>query len=209
MKFRHNKKIIFVIATVLLLTVAVGTTVAYIVTQTESIVNTFNPSKVTTAVIENGSTDDAGSKIENVVTKSNVKIKNTGDTEAYIRAAVIVTWKKIETVDGITKESVYAQAPTASDYNIDWTFDDNSPTWVKGYDGYYYFKEPVKPGKTTDVLINSCSYIEGKAPDGYSLSVEILGSGIQSTPASTVINTWGPVIGIDDNGYLVVQTTNS
>lgn len=208
MKFRHNKKIIFVIATVLLLTVAVGTTVAYIVTQTESIVNTFNPSKVTTAVIENGSETEYDNDVVPVNAKSNVKIKNTGDTEAYIRAAVIVTWKKIETVDGITKESVYAQAPTASDYNIDWTFDDNSPTWVKGNDGYYYFKEPVKPGETTDVLINSCS-VTGTAPEGYSLSVEILGSGIQSTPASTVINTWGPVTGIDDNGYLVVQTTNS
>ena len=201
MKFKHNKKIIFVIATVLLLTVAVGTTLAYIVTSTDPVKNIFTSSKVATAVIENGSNGDEGSKVvENVGTKSDVQIKNTGDTEAYIRAAVIVTWKS-------KSGTVWAQTPSSTEYSIDWAFDDetNPTAWIKGSDDYYYYTSPVAPGVSTGSLINSATQeVDGPVgSDGtqYYLSIEIVASGIQSTPISTVVDQWG--VTVDDDGTII------
>lgn len=69
--------------------------------------NTFNPAQISCLVTE---------EFENNI-KTNVSIKNTGNTDAYIRAAVIVTW-----VDN--DGNVYATAPqVGTDYNI--TFSDN------------------------------------------------------------------------------------
>lgn len=150
---------------VLVLAVAVGGIVAFITTTTNThpITNTFTPSKVTTAVEETLSGK----------AKSNVKIKNTGDTSAYIRAAVVITWKNAE-------GAVYGKAPTAgTDYTISYSTTD----WIEGGDGFWYHKSPVNAGATTGVLISNCTCV-GNAPDGYFLNVEIVGSGVQSLGVS-------------------------
>lgn len=148
---------------VLVLAVAVGGIVAFITTTTE-ITNTFTPSEVTTAVEET-----LNGKI-----KSDVKIKNTGDTSAYIRAAVVITWKNAE-------GDVYGKAPAV---NTDYTISYSSNTdWIEGRDGFWYHKSPVNAGATTGVLISNCTYVKN-APDGYFLNVEIVGSGVQSLGVS-------------------------
>ena len=191
MKFRHNKKIIFVIATVLLLTVAVGTTLAFIVDSTTPVKNIFTSSKVATAVVEkldNVQKDPVtNSPTNNSFTeKSDVQIKNTGDTEAYIRAAIIVTWKN---ADG----KVWAQKPKDTDYSLTL----GSSKWVK-YGDYYYYTIPVAPGDSTEVLISSAAQlVEHVVVDSsgnnvtYNLSIEIVASAVQSTPADAVVAAWG------------------
>ena len=91
MKKFINKKFIVVTALALLLFVTVGSTLAYIFTKTEPVENTFNPSKVACAVVENNNPDENRADIVlNDSIKTNVQIKNTGDTDAYIRVAVVV-----------------------------------------------------------------------------------------------------------------------
>ena len=81
---RRNKKAwLLLIAVAAMLLAVVGGTVAYLVTRTSPEVNTFTPSKVACSVVET---------FKNNV-KSNVQVKNTGDTAAYLRAAVLVTWQ--------------------------------------------------------------------------------------------------------------------
>ncbi|MBQ4627780.1 MAG: hypothetical protein IJB44_01745 [Clostridia bacterium] len=206
MKFRHNKKIIFVIATVLLLTVAVGTTLAYIVTSTDPVKNIFTSSKVATAVIENGSTTENDNDVVSVETKSNVKIKNTGDTESYIRAAVVVTWKA-------ENGNVWAQTPVLdTDYSITYASDTN---WIQGSDGFHYYTKPVNPSKPseptdgsnyTNVLISDARQLKtgpvGSDGTQYYLSIEIVASGIQSTPSKVFNEQWdksGLYVGTDGN----------
>ena len=191
----------------LILVVGVGVTLAYVFASTGNVVNTFTPSKVTCAVVENNSaTENTGNPV-NVESKSNVMIKNTGDTEAYIRVAVIFTLKNA------TTGNVLAISPDKLNtcYSIDWSdnFDGQNnaeQTWVKlESDGFYYYKKPVQPGYLTDSLISSCTPISANIPEGYVLSVEIVASAIQSTPANVVGDNWSNdqvKIGVDANRHL-------
>ena len=79
---KQSLAIKLVICLILLLMISVGGTIAFVVTHTSEIRNTFTESVVKCEVDETFE--------DNV--KSNVSIKNTGDTTAYIRAFVNVTW---------------------------------------------------------------------------------------------------------------------
>ena len=195
MKRKINKRsMALLVSLAVVLTVAVGVTLAYIFTKTDPVENTFKPSKVTCAVIEDGKTTDDPFGQVNVSSKSNVQIKNTGDTTAYIRVAIVVTWKN-------KNGNVWAQAPVeGTDYTIDWAYDDkDNPTrWTPGDDGYYYYDFPVLPGEFTGILIKEAKLKEGYAApvgtDGtqYYLSIEIVASAIQADGmgATTAQDAW-------------------
>ena len=178
MKKYINRKSVLITSIALLLLVAVGTTLAYVFTQTDPVENTFNPSKVACAVMENSSaTENVGNIVNTGTTKSDVRIKNIGDTDAYIRVALVVNWMS---ADG-TK--VWATSPTVNDYEI--TKADES-VWTLGPDGYYYYNDSVAPGKMTEVIIEEVKLKDGVTgpvgTDGtqYYLSVEIVASAIQA-----------------------------
>lgn len=166
---RWIKSKALLVSLLLVIGVTVGGTLAYIVAGDGPVENTFTPSMVSTYVQE---TVSNGKKTE-------VKIENTGDTTAYIRAAVVVTWQD---KDG----NVYGQKPVGlafgetsvegADYDIVWSTED----WAQGADGFYYYLSPVAADGKTEALITSCAPVNGKAPDGYSLAVEIISSGIQA-----------------------------
>mgnify|MGYP004703541295 CR=1 FL=1 len=176
----NRKASVALVAILVLLCCAVAGTVAFLVTKTDSVVNTFTPSKVTTYVEEEF----------NGQTKSNVKIQNTGNIDAYIRAAVIVNWVN-------DAGEIYGTAPVASteDAPGDYTISYDETDWFKGSDGYWYYTKPVAPStennpQYTGVLIESCAPA-GQAPAGYALQVTILADGIQSVPADAVQQAWG------------------
>ena len=183
-KRRANKRkaIVLLTSLVLLIALLVGTTIAFLITSDEPITNTFNPSQVSCEVNEESFNNEV---------KTNVTISNTGDTEAYIRAAIIVTWKDSE------NGNVYGAAPIAGK---DYTIDLNLTEWIEGSDGYYYYRYPVAPkdkeNSATSVLINRCFAIHENTPAGYGLNVEILGSAIQSVPVSVVNEKW-PAVKVD------------
>lgn len=171
-----RKSVALAVSLALLLVFGIGGTAAVLVAKDGPLQNLFTPSRVTTAVVE----DFDGT------TKSNVRIRNTGNTTAWIRAAVVVTWQ-----DG--SGNVYGRLPVKdTDYTI--TFAEGTG-WLKGDDGFYYYTEPVKSVKEasvnceTGVLISACTY-KANAPTGYTLCVEILSSGIQSRPVSVFNNNW-------------------
>ena len=167
---KQSLAIKLVICLILLLMISVGGTIAFVVTHTSEIRNTFTESVVKCEVDETFK--------DNV--KSNVSIKNTGDTTAYIRAFVNVTWMN-------ESKQVASVSPKSTDYMIEYS----TSGWLKGSDGYYYYSLPVQPNDKTAVLINSCRLLEtASAPDGYYLSVEIVCSAIQSTPVSVVSDIW-------------------
>lgn len=175
-RYRSKKPSALLIALVAILGALVGTTIAYLFTNTGSITNTFTPAHVTTDIPE----DLSGN------VKSNVKVKNTGDIEAYLRAAVVVTWQD----EG---GNVYPTAPVEkTDYEITWVMDG----WVKSGD-YYYYTAPVAAGQETKILFTSCSPVEGRAPEGYHLVVEVLASAIQSKPADAVTAAWPVTVNTD------------
>lgn len=195
MKKYINKKSIIIASVMLLLLATVGTTLAYIFTETKPVENTFNPSKVSCAVVENKGTPVTGSVTNTGDIKENVQIKNTGDTDAYIRVAVVVNWAS---ADGSSVWSTKPEEGDNSDYKIEYNLDDS---WVKGSDGYWYYTKSVPPtdgSNLTDILIeNATQNKEGpKGTDGtqYYLSIEIVASAIQSTPETVVAEQWGVTV---------------
>lgn len=119
MKKYINKKSIIIASVMLLLLVAVGTTLAYIFTETNPVENTFNPSKVACAVVENNNPDENRADIVlNDSIKTNVQIKNTGDTDAYIRVAVVVNWMSEDGTKVWATKPVKSTDGTDGDYTI-------------------------------------------------------------------------------------------
>ena len=141
----------------LLLTLAVGGTLAYLVANTEEINNQFVPAYVTCQV--------------NSKTDGSFDITNTGNTDAYIRAAILVNWMD-------TNGNVRGIAPTATEYSLfvngeSWHLDDETR--------YYYFENSVAPDNATQKLITSSGITANAVvPDGYTLSIEVVAEAIQA-----------------------------
>ena len=174
-RIRMNKLAILFIAVVMLIGAVVGSTVAFLVTETTPVTNTFEYAKVSCEVIED--TWDQ-------TTKSGVHIKNTGTTDAYIRATYVVNW--------LNKDGSIAPVPQGTIPNgYELSISENpNKAWTKGTDGYFYYLTPVAPGHFTEggSLVN-CSVVYPENAE-YILSVEILATAVQSTPANAVTEAW-------------------
>ena len=175
--FKKGKRgIILLAALILALAVAVHGTVAYITFITPGVTNEFTPVFVTCAVEE-----DFADGV-----KSNVCIRNTGNTTAFIRVAMVANWVNDE------NGKVLAIAPKEGvDYIITW----GDSGWQPSTDGFYYHSAAVAPDKTTLPLIKEARAVN--APEGYSLSLNILAHALQSDPERAVESTWG--VNVDGN----------
>ena len=165
-------------AVLLTLCVAGGTT-AFLQTRSQQVENVFSPGRVSCAVEE-----DFHDGV-----KQNVTIRNTGNTESYLRAAVMVTWS-----DG--EGNVLPQLPVeGQEYSITYNTDD----WLFR-DGIWYCAAPVAPGEAAPVLVAQCIQ-NGESPsEGYAPFVQILGDAIQSKPARAVQESWG--VSLDSDGRI-------
>lgn len=181
-RIRMNKLAILFIAVVMLIGAVVGSTVAFLVTKTAPVENKFTYASVSCTVSESF----------NGTTKEKVQIQNTGTTDAYIRATYVVNW--------LNKDGSIAPVPQGTIPNGYTLSISENPdnAWTKGADGYFYYLTPVAPGGLTDGSLVNCTvtYPQGVEPE-YILSVEILATAVQSTPAKAVQEAWGvtPVSG--------------
>lgn len=169
-RVRMNRTAVLFMAIIMLIGAVIGSTVAFLITNTGPVENTFAYASVSCDVKEdfNGST------------KENVQITNTGSTDAYIRATYVVNW-----VDA--QGNIVASVP--GDYSYELTENPGS-NWTKAADGYFYYLTPVAPGKSTPGSLLTCTVTRPENPE-YRLSVEILATAIQSTPAKAVTEAWG------------------
>ena len=131
---RVYRTAVLLIAVLLLISTAVGSTAAFLVTKTEPVVENFAYAQVSCQV-----TDTMG-------------VKNTGTAQAYIRASYAVNW-----LDG--DENIAAAVP--EDYSCD--LDENQGAWVDGGDGYFYYPYPVDPGDEAPSLL-TCSVFYPENP---------------------------------------------
>lgn len=188
----RDRPVVLAISVLVLILGIVGTTLGFLTDKTAPVTNTFTPAKAEISVEET---------LTNGV-KNNVKIKNESDTfPVFIRARVIVTWKD-------EAGNVAPTAPTeGTDYTIEWK-DSSKVTgsnWVKHSGGNYYHTAPVEKDAFTDVLFTSCQPVDGKAPEGYHLSVEIVADCIQAKPAQAVKDAWG--LDVKSDGTLRIPVT--
>lgn len=174
-KLSHMSKraVLLVLSLVMILSVSVGGTLAYLIAQSETRTNVFEPGDVTTETKEDFTPNG---------NKSDVKISTKGsNVDTYVRAKIVVTWVD---KDG----NVLAQKPKeGTDYTISINEGDG---WMQGGDGFWYCREVVKAGDKTPVLINSCSPEVGMGPVDARLQVTILSQAIQASDQA-IKDAWG------------------
>lgn len=181
-KRRRGKKIaLLVLAFLLIASAAVSGTLAYLVAHDEPVKNTFAPSNVACEVTEEFK--------ENI--KSNVNVKNTGDTEAYIRVK-LVTYRMNDENQHIGGT---AEIPTFTP----------GTNWVKHTDGYYYYTLPVASGEepaagligSTGITLQSYNDADGGKQVIEVMAEAIQAKGIDSTGTPAVKLAWGVSVGTD------------
>lgn len=176
MRAKTWKALIVAALAVVILTAAVGGTMAWLSTQTQDLTNTFVPAKVTCAVVED---------FTDKTTKKDVRIQNTGTTDAYIRAMIVANW--------CTADNKVVKTATPTYEGL------SENGWVE-HDGFYYYTLPVAPGQTTGNLFASCTPDNDEKPEGADhLEVNIICQAVQSTPANAVTEAWGVTVGADGN----------
>ncbi|SCH66198.1 alternate signal-mediated exported protein%2C CPF_0494 family [uncultured Clostridium sp.] len=167
---RLNRTAVLIMAVLLLLGAAVGSTVAFLIDKTAPVENSFEYAKVSCEVTENFTNNK----------KDNVRVKNTGTTDAYIRATYVVNW-----VDA--QGNIVASEPAGYKYTLTANLNNS---WTKGSDGYFYYTSPIAPGDSTQGSLLTCTVTYPDNPE-YTLSVEVLAEAIQSTPDNAVQEAWG------------------
>lgn len=121
-----KKPLTLFVALVLLLTLTVGGSLAWLVSN-DKVTNSMVPGNVPIEIVEQ----------KDGTIKKSITIKNTGNIDAYIRVAVVAN--KVDKDGNIT-------VGTAPTLNL------NTEKWQLLPDGYYYYKGVVAPGASTESL---------------------------------------------------------
>lgn len=180
---RTGRLTTMVIATVLLLALAIGGTLAWLSIKGAPIQNKFLPTKVTCEVTEkfNGTTGE----------KTDVNVKNTGTIDAFIRVKLVTyrTNDQGQHIGGTASLPAFMLGAN----------------WVK-YGDYYYYTLPVAPRERpktnlTDSMRLVGSYLD---TDGGKQAVDVMAEAIQSVPVDAVKAAWGADFSIGANGSLIV-----
>lgn len=169
-RYRVNKTLFALLAIVMVIGAVVGTTVAFLITNTGPVENKFAYASVSCEVKEdfNGNT------------KENVQITNTGTTDAYIRATYVVNWLDAQ-------GNIVASVPDGYSYSLNVN---PGGKWTKMGD-YYYYLTPVAPRDSTPGSLLNCTVTYPDNNPEYTLSVKILATAIQSNPVSAAEGAWG------------------
>lgn len=186
-----KRPVAMLVSIALILVLSVGATVAFILDQTNSVKNTFQPAYVTPIIIETFTTDGTE--------KKDVSVTNNGNVSAYIRVALVPTWQDSE-------NNIVGVSASLADLTIDgvdgnkW-IPKNESGWVKGNDGYYYYTVPLtaSDNKTggTDQTNNLFTSAVVKTNNGYRMNLQILAQCIQAEGVASdgitkpVVDAWG------------------
>lgn len=169
-----------IISVVLILTLAVGGTIAFLSTKTDPVVNTFNPSQVTCSVVE-----DFDGK-----TKTNVNVENTGDIPAFIRVKLVAyrTNDAGQHIGGVSEVPAFTLGKD----------------WARCGD-YYYYTYPVAPGATpADSLAEVIKLTENYTDvDGGHQSIDVIAEAIQAGPEAAVKAAWGDNFSMSGDNLVV------
>lgn len=152
---RNHKTLALVLSIALVLALAAGGTVAYVVSRSGSVENKFEPVYVTSRVN---------------VTEDKIDVTNTGDVDAYIRAAIVVNWMD-------ASGNVRGASPVA---DTDYKLSVNTDNWYQDLTtGFYYYELPVASMANTDDLVTAIDVLV-TPPAGYELVVEVVAEAIQA-----------------------------
>lgn len=176
-----GRKLFVILCVVCVLGLTIVGTIAYL-QKNSSLVNTFEKGNTEIEVKETFN--------EEKTEKTNVYLKNEGNTSVYVRAKVLIYY---EDAEGNVLDLVPAEG---TDYEKVQGSDD----WIES-EGIYYYKFPVGPSSEDGQTTNLISKIKDLKPDDDKyLVVNILGQSVQAAPVSAVESIWN--VTVDENGNI-------
>ena len=167
---RTLKQRIAIAAVALLLCCSVGATLAWLVTATNPVQNTFEPTWVECKVSD---TYQNGEKTNIIVTNPKEDSGDIKNVDAYIRVTFAATWED-------PNDNYIAVAKDTSKFYENLAAATLNSDWVKGGDGFYYYKKIVKVGESTSPVFTSALTIPTDTVNGYELNVQILAEAVQA-----------------------------
>jgi hypothetical protein len=144
----------------------------------------FSHSKIMSSDLDSASVDFIiVGDLEDRFKPKDITVENIGFMAIYVRVAIAINW--VDASGGI----VYPE-----------TIDENQlllgNDWIKGMDGYYYYKYPIAPSSTASKIID-IYIIENNKEDLLPEMVFAL-SAIQSNPVVAVEEAWGVTVESDN-----------
>ena len=172
-----SKKRFYIATAVLLVAALCGTAVAFMIKESGSRTNTFEPAFVSCEVEE---------KVEDNI-KNSITVKNTGNIDAFIRVRIVSYWvDKDGKIVAKPSEPVLLKTDTNN-----WIADKDNQT--------YYCIKPVKAEESTVNMLNSGYTLQTEGD--YRKVVKVFAEAIQSNPKYAVHQAW-PYVEVDSNGNL-------
>lgn len=165
MKINNKKMVVLLMLSIVIIT---SISIAFMFKKSKPIVNQFVPAKVSCEVREmmNGSE------------KVSIRIKNTGDIDAYLRVHLVSYW--------VDERNVIVGKPSVMP-----TVDYDSTKWLKKDDTYYY-KMSVSPNELTSELLKNSIQLQVDSLEDKTIYqiVEVFAEAIQSEPEKAVTESW-------------------
>ena len=161
-------------------------------TSIDSVNNKFSIGSVETEIDENF---DAPKEWDGSNISKLVSIKNTGKNDEFVRISIIPRWID-ENENPWTGDSNLIQLNLDEDNVIALNKDDINNLWVYGEDGYFYYMEKLKSGKSTKELLKSVEIKKGAIEDslkekynGKKIKIDVNVEAIQSNEEA-LIKKW-------------------
>lgn len=192
MKQKNAIRLLILIVSLTAVVVSISVSLAYMLTRSDILTNIFVPAKVSCEVVEGGTE----------TSKTSVVVKNTGDTEVYVRVRVVTYYKdsKGNPVALTSPENKFETGSNGWQYNTNaWIYDKKDQT--------FYYKTSVEKEQQTEDLLKSAIPLEvieeageGNVKFTYHQVVEFIVEVIQSTPDDAVKEAWG--VTLDGNNQI-------
>lgn len=104
-------------------------------------------------------TFEQGSQPSGEVEKK-VSFKNDSTSAAFLRVAYAETWKKQSGGEDALLLNNQVNGTDVATKNWENGFAENSDLWQDGGDGWFYYKRILKPGESTDEILETVSFPE-------------------------------------------------
>ena len=164
----NKKSITMMVSLILILTIGVGGTLAYLITSTQEVKNTFTPAKNEIKIEEDF---DGG-------VKKNIGVTNKSDFPVFVRVQFVETWMK---------DGKVVVAPDGAEV----VYPTSIGGWVKHTDGFWYYTKPVEAGEIKYLYGDTGITVTKPAAVTAELNLEVLAQSVQAEPIEAVQELWG------------------
>lgn len=171
-----KKSTVLILSVVLLLAVAAGSTLAFLITKSDTVENTFKYADVKIRVDEEVKDQ----------TKSNVKVTNTGTAGEDAAIVAHVTYVEYWTD---SNGNVVSKDQLPEGYSSTTTIAENKNGWIEKNGNWYYLTAVPVNQSTPELPIKW----EATTPNSsaYTWHVDILAEGLQAEPDTAYKQAWG------------------